>query len=259
MPEYSRQGAGGPRFVPADDGRDQTGRPPMQSVPGPAAPSRAGRPAVSRRPAGPQGPEVARGPEVAHGSGAVRGATGARGPEAFRPRPPRRPGPGDLRAGDRRAADAGAGAGAGAGAHGLRLTGRGAVLGLFVLSFLGILASGWLGTGIVADALFVAGCAAMAWYAKPSDLLTVAVSPPLAFFFSCVLAKLISSSGGTSAAEGILVTLATSAPWLFAGTALTIAIGLRRGLRGNLRELRQGLRGNPGAKAARADERAPRP
>jgi hypothetical protein len=184
---------------------------------------------------------------------------GARGPEAFRPRPARParpPAPGEARPGDARSGDARSGAGGGASV--LRLTGRGAVLGLFILSFLGVLASGWLGTGIVADVLFVAGCGAMAWYAKPSDLLTVVVSPPLAFFFSCVLAKLISSSGGTSAAEGILVTLATSAPWLFAGTALTIAIALRRGLLGNLRELRQGLRGAPAQKTTRADERATR-
>lgn len=253
MPEYSRQGASGPRFVPADDGRDQAGRPRMQSVP---------------RPAGPAG---ARGAE---GSPGARGAAGARGAEAFRPRAPRAPRPSeaggprasgprasDPRASDPRTGDPGTGdprAGGAGGAHGLRLTGRGAVLGLFVLSFLGILASGWLGTGIVADGLFVAGCAAMAWYAKPSDLLTVAVSPPLAFFFSCVLAKLISSSGGTSAAEGILVTLATSAPWLFAGTALTIAIALRRGLLANLRELRQGLRGTLVQNVTRTDERTPR-
>jgi len=173
------------------------------------------------------------------------------GPEAFRPRAPRdgggpvrRPGPPPSNAGGAKAD--------------IRLTGRGAVLCLFVLCFVGILVSGWLGTGIVADALFVAGCGAMAWYAKPSDLLTVAVAPPLAFFFGCVLAKLASSSGGTSAAEGTLVTLATSAPWLFIGTALTIVIGLRRGLLGNIRELRQGLQGNPGGKAARADERARR-
>ncbi len=174
-----------------------------------------------------------------------------RGPEAFRPRVPRdgggpvrRPGPSPANAGGAKA--------------GIRLTGRGAILCLFVLCFVGILVSGWLGTGIVADVLFVAGCGAMAWYAKPSDLLTVAVAPPLAFFFGCVLAKLASSSGGTSAAEGTLVTLATSAPWLFIGTALTIVIGLRRGLLGNIRELRQGLQGNPGGKAARADERARR-
>jgi hypothetical protein len=32
-------------------------------------------------------------------------------------------------------------------------------------------------------------------------------------------------------AEGILVTLGTSAPWLFTGTGLTIAIALARGFR----------------------------
>jgi hypothetical protein len=126
-----------------------------------------------------------------------------------------------------------------------------------VLSFLGILLSGWLGTGVVADVFFLIGCCGMAWFTKPSDLLPVSVSPPLAFFFACVLAKLISSSGGTAAAEGVLVTLATSAPWLFAGTVLTIVIALRRGLLDNIRELRQGLQGTPGGKA-RADERAQR-
>jgi hypothetical protein len=205
-----------------------------QSVPRPAVPRPAGPPRTGR-------PEPWPGP----------GGGPARGPEAFRPRVPRdangpvrRPGPPPSSAGGAKA--------------GIRLTGRGAILCLFVLCFVGILVSGWLGTGIVADALFVAGCGAMAWYAKPSDLLTVAVAPPLAFFFGCVLAKLASSSGGTSAAEGTLVTLATSAPWLFIGTALTIVIGLRRGLLGNIRELRQGLQGNPGGKAARADERARR-
>lgn len=137
----------------------------------------------------------------------------------------------------------------------LRLTGRGAILGLFVVLFLGILISGWLNSGIPADLLFLLGCGAMAWYTKPRDLLSVSISPPLAFFCACVLAKLITSSGGTSAAEGILVTLATSAPWLFAGTALAIAIALRRGLLDNIRDLRASLQGTPGGEAARADER----
>jgi hypothetical protein len=144
------------------------------------------------------------------------------------------------------------------GAAVLRLTGRGAILGLFVLTFLGILISGWLGFGVLADLVFLLGCGAMAWYTKPDNLLSVSVSPPLAFFFACVLAKLATSSGGTSAAEGTLVTLATSAPWLFAGTVLTIAIALRRGLLDNLRDLRDALQGTPGGKTARADERARR-
>ena len=224
---------------------------PRPAVPRPAGPTRTGRPEPwpGRGPA--RGPESSRGSQTARGPEAVRRPEPLRGPEAFRPRVPRDANGPVRRPGGPPSNAAGAKAG-------IRLTGRGAILCLFVLCFVGILVSGWLGTGIVADGLFVAGCGAMAWYAKPSDLLTVAVAPPLAFFFGCVLAKLASSSGGTSAAEGTLVTLATSAPWLFIGTALTIVIGLRRGLLGNIRELRQGLQGNPGGKAARADERARR-
>lgn len=198
------------------------GAPKAQSVPRPAGSSRPGRPtSYGRSPVAPR-PRAA--PGAARSPGSRRRPTGDPASSAAV----------------------------------LRLTGRGAILGLFVLLFLGILVSGWLNTGILADLLFLLGCCVMAWYTKPGDLLSVSVSPPLAFFFACVLAKLITSSGGTSAAEGILVTLATSAPWLFAGTALTIVIALRRGLLDNLRDLRAGLQGTPGGKAARADERARR-
>lgn len=129
----------------------------------------------------------------------------------------------------------------------VRLTGRGAVLSLFGLSFLGLIMSDWLSWGILADGTFIAACIAIACYAKPSDLLTVAVSPPLAFFAACVCAKAATSAGVTSAAEGMLVELANSAPWLFTGTALTVGIALYRGLPGNMRELRQDLQGTPDA------------
>jgi hypothetical protein len=216
----SRPEAAGAPGVP---GAASTPRP--QAVPRPAAatarpgrPSTYGRGPVAPRPRTPTGPARSPGPRPRPGSAPA-------------------PGPASVR---------------------LTLTGRGAILGLFLLLFLGILVSGWLGTGVLADLLFVIGCGAMAWYTKPRDLLSVSVSPPLAFFFACVLAKLITSSGGTSAAEGTLVTLATSAPWLFAGTVLTIVIALRRGLLDNIRELREGLQGTPVGKVARADERARR-
>ncbi len=137
------------------------------------------------------------------------------------------------------------GARAGGSPPDVRLTGRGAILALLVLSFAGLLLSDWLGWGLLADVTFVAACVVIACYAKPSDLLAVSVCPPLAFFVACVLAKLATSVGGTAAAEGTLITLATSAPWLFLGTAVTILIGLRRGLLDNIRDLRQGLRGEP--------------
>ncbi|HEY0719192.1 MAG TPA: DUF6542 domain-containing protein [Streptosporangiaceae bacterium] len=197
---------------------------------------------------------AAPGPRTSAGPGGPAHRGGPARPGGPRPRP------GAPLAGAHPAGAHAAGAhpaGAADGRPGLRLTGRGAILCLFLLSFVGIALSGWLSTELVADVLFLTGCGAMAWYTKPSDLLPVTVSPPLAFFFACLLAKLISSSGGTSAAEGVLVTLATSAPWLFAGTALTIVIALRRGLLENIRELRRGLRGTPG-ETARADERARR-
>ena len=215
-------------------------RPEAAGVPGaPGAPGTAGAPRAqsSPRPARPARPG--------------RTSSYGRSPVAPRPRTPagpaRSPGAGPRPAGT-----------PDGGTVGVRLTGRGAILGLFVLSFLGILVSGWLSTGVLADLLFLLGCWAMACYTKPRDLLSVSVSPPLAFFFACVLAKLASSSGGTSAAEGTLVTLATSAPWLFAGTALTIVIALRRGLLDNIRELRAGLQGEPGGTAARDGEGARR-
>ena len=127
----------------------------------------------------------------------------------------------------------------------VRLTGRGAILALLVLSFLGLIVSDGLGWGVFADGMFVVACIVIACYTKPGDLLAVTVCPPLAFFVACVGEKLITSAGGTSAAEGTLVTLATSAPWLFLGTGVTILIGLRRGLLDNIRELRRGLRGDP--------------
>ncbi|MGO9782687.1 MAG: DUF6542 domain-containing protein [Streptosporangiaceae bacterium] len=140
-----------------------------------------------------------------------------------------------------------------AAAPAIRLTGRGGILALMVLAFLGLLGSDLVGWGLLSNVTFVAGCIAIASYARPTDLLPVTVCPPLAFFVACVCSNLITSSDGTSAAEGILVTLADSAPWLFLGTALTIVIALRRGLLDNIRVLRHGLQGQPdGTPRARA-------
>ena len=221
---------------------------------------------------GPDGPPMEAG--QADFAAAVPGGPGLRGAHrryrAPEPREPRGPyGPPEPRrrepidAGGRTGSGGPGGPGGGTGSGGpggpagprvpraggsppdVRLTGRGAILALLVLSFAGLLLSDWLGWGLLADVTFVAGCVVIACYAKPSDLLAVSVCPPLAFFVACVLAQLATSVGGTAAAEGTLITLATSAPWLFLGTAVTILIGLRRGLLDNIRDLRQGLRGEP--------------
>jgi hypothetical protein len=127
----------------------------------------------------------------------------------------------------------------------IHLTGRGAVVSLLGLTFLGLLVASWLDWGVLGDVVFVAACVVITSGTKRSDLLPVVVCPPLVFLVACVGAKVATSAGGTSALEGTLVTLGNSAPWLFAGTVLTVLIGLGRGLLGNLRDLRRGLHGDP--------------
>ena len=130
----------------------------------------------------------------------------------------------------------------------ITLTGRGAAVALFAACFLGLLIAAWTGWDLLADALFVMTCGLVTCYTRASGLRGVVVCPPLAFLAGSVLAQAITAADAFSAAAGILVTLATSAPWLFTGTGLTVAIALGRGwrpelavlasLRGALRDIR---------------------
>ena len=113
----------------------------------------------------------------------------------------------------------------------IKLTARGAVVALFAASLLGLLIAAWTGWTAVADAIFIISCGVVAYYTRAKGLRVVVVSPPLAFLAGSVCAQLITAPDSFSAAEGILVTLGTATPWLFIGTALTIAIALGRGYR----------------------------
>jgi len=113
----------------------------------------------------------------------------------------------------------------------VRLTGRGALAALFVLCFFTQLIADWTGWGTLAGAAFVCGCGAVTYYTKTSGLRSVVVAPPLMFFAGSTCAELITAPGTFLAAEGILVTLGTSAPWLFTGTALTVVVAVGRGYR----------------------------
>jgi hypothetical protein len=110
-----------------------------------------------------------------------------------------------------------------------RLTGRGAVVALLAFSFLSLLLAVWTGWGPLADAAFVCGCGVVTYYTRASGLRAVVVCPPLVFFAGCVCAEVLTSSGAFMAATGILVTLGTSALWLFTATALTVVIAIGRG------------------------------
>jgi len=113
----------------------------------------------------------------------------------------------------------------------LRLTGRGAVAALFALCFVTQLIADWTGWATLAGAAFVCGCGAVTYYTRTSGLRAVVVAPPLLFLVGSACAEVITASGTFLAAEGIVVTLGTSAPWLFTGTALTIVVAIGRGYR----------------------------
>ena len=128
--------------------------------------------------------------------------------------------------------------------RGPRLTGRGAIAGMLLVFFIGVLAADWLHWSPLADASFLIGSAAAAWYTKQRDLLTVAVSPPLLFFIVVICVKALTAAGNEllSTVEGTALTLANVAPWLFIGVVLSLIIAWFRGLPRCVAELRRDLR-----------------
>ena len=131
----------------------------------------------------------------------------------------------------------------------ITLTGRGGAVALFAACFAGLLIAAWTGWSMLADVIFVMTCGVVTCYTRASGLRGLVVCPPLAFFTGTVLTQVLTAPDGFSAATGILITLGESAPWLFAGTALTAAIALGRGWRPHgapglrvLSDLREALR-----------------
>jgi hypothetical protein len=108
------------------------------------------------------------------------------------------------------------------------------VLALFAACLFGLLIAAWTGWSALADAIFVISCGVVACYTRAKGLRNVVVCPPLAFLAGTVCAELITAPGTFLAAEGTMVTLGTSAPWLFTGTVLTIVIAVGRGYRPEL-------------------------
>jgi hypothetical protein len=126
--------------------------------------------------------------------------------------------------------------------QGVWLTARGGVLLVFAASFAGLLFADLAHWGELADAAFFTASGLAAYHVRPGALLPVVVSTPLLFFFACVLEKMLTGPGGLTALRGTLTALGGAAPWLLAGSALTVAIALLRGLRAEVRALVVGLR-----------------
>jgi len=127
-----------------------------------------------------------------------------------------------------------------------RLTARGAGLAMFSVFFPGTMTAGWLHLAVLTGLSFVAGCILAGLYTKRAHLLTMVTMPPMVFMVALICVKALTATGNTvvSTAAGSLLTLSAVAPWLFAGTAVTLVIALFRGLPRRIGELRAGLRGS---------------
>lgn len=131
-------------------------------------------------------------------------------------------------------------------AAGVRLTGRGALVVVFALCLLGLAVSGWLHWGMLTGLVFIAASCLAAARTQRTDLLVVAVSTPALFLIALIITKALGSSGNVlSTLEGTLITLANTAPWLIAGTLLSLIVAFCRGMWDNVRTLRKDLRGDP--------------
>jgi len=145
------------------------------------------------------------------------------------------------------------------------MTARGAVLAMLALFFFGTLAADWLHLGVLTGLSFVAGSALAARYTRRDGLLAVVVTPPLIFLVALVVTEVFTSHADTtkhaltSAAEGVILTLAAVAPWLFAGVIIGVVIALFRGLPQCIRDLSTELRGDLGQRDPSAPGRTSAP
>ncbi|MFC4587362.1 DUF6542 domain-containing protein [Sphaerisporangium corydalis] len=141
---------------------------------------------------------------------------------------------------------------------GVRLTARGAVALIFVITLVSEATRSTTIVGIV----FAVACLAAVFLVQPRDLLPLVVTPPLIFFAATLISAVFGTFGAPSMIQalglGLFTDLSAAAPWLFGGSALMLAVAWFRGLPANVSELRAELRANrpavPDAKRRRPGE-----
>jgi hypothetical protein len=131
-----------------------------------------------------------------------------------------------------------------------RLTGRGAVLVMLAVFLVGDLIGVGLHTTVVAGLGYAAGCALAVTYARREAMLVVVTTPPAVFLAALVTAELMTAGGSAllATAEGTLLTLAGTAPWLLVVTLACVGVAMTRGLRACVQELRTALAGQAAAR-----------
>ncbi|SEK41368.1 DUF6542 domain-containing protein [Nonomuraea pusilla] len=128
----------------------------------------------------------------------------------------------------------------------VRLTARGAIALALVGTLAGYVLSALVGRTFVVGVAFVGASLLGVVLVNRRELLSLVVTPPLVFFCATLFVELGRAFGSVSIVQSLALGLYTSltggAPWLFAGSALVLAVAWRRGLRDNVRDLREELR-----------------
>ncbi|WP_433515614.1 DUF6542 domain-containing protein [Nonomuraea sp. CA-143628] len=136
----------------------------------------------------------------------------------------------------------------------VRLTARGAIALALIATLAAYVVAAVINLPIVVGPVFVVASLLGVLLVNPRELLSLVVTPPLVFFVATFFVELGRAFGALSIMQSLLVGLFSSlsrgAPWLFAGSAIVLVVAWRRGLRDNVRDLREELR---------ADTEAPRP
>jgi hypothetical protein len=144
------------------------------------------------------------------------------------------------------------------GASRVRMTARGALVGIFGSCLAFTLVASVLHVEVLVGLGFCAACVLAPAYATRQALLEVVVAPPITLLLAVIIVQALTAQGDSTHAsmlsvlEGTLLTLAAAAPWLFAGMVLCVLIAVRRGLPQCVRDLLGRSRDGAGAGAARS-------
>lgn len=129
-----------------------------------------------------------------------------------------------------------------------RLTARGAIAILFIVSLLGIAIAEFSDQSWASGLVFVIGCGAACLWVRPSDTPMLVVAPPIVYFVALLVVEavkgLMSGMVVQVAAIGIALNLSEVLWWLLGGTVLAVVILLMRGLPRAWADLRADLRGD---------------
>lgn len=129
---------------------------------------------------------------------------------------------------------------------GVRLTARGAIALSLVATLAGYVLTAVLDLSYVVGVAFVLSSLLGVLLVNRRELLSLVVTPPLVFFCATLFVELGRAFGSVSIVQslalGLYSSLTRGAPSLFAGSAVVLAVAWRRGVRDNVRELREELR-----------------